>query len=314
MDDDITLNDSDVLHDMVQYANNENNISQIIGFTGTIFHPNQKETYQNGFHCSSNKFDWRNALSLPWQNGIVYEEIEKNSIHNQIKNQTTSSLNGVYKSKPWYSTPRWVWEQSKQDIELSSSSSAAAAAAASTTSTSTTSTSTTTSSNERKRKLSQSLSSSSSSSSSSSTPCNTTNKNNENQTGKVADLRIATSIKVDIIKGRMMFLHSVAMRSIPFAFNVNDIRGDDIAISGMVGKGQLGQHRVIRLLFNRIVELPAPFALCSTNGASHFQRRDDVRRRFFTSSSNVKNEEEEKEVKMKVKMKEELHVKKRPRN
>ena len=94
-------------------------------------------------------------------------------------------------------------------------------------------------------------------------------------------------MKVDIIKGRMMFLQATSLRQVSFAFNVNDIRGDDIAISGMVGQGLLGQHRVVRLLSQRILELPAPFALCATAGADHYSRRDAVRRRFFSSHQNV---------------------------
>ena len=51
MDDDFTLSDDYVLSDMVQHADIEADASQIIGFTGTIFHPNFNESYQNGFHA-----------------------------------------------------------------------------------------------------------------------------------------------------------------------------------------------------------------------------------------------------------------------
>ena len=89
---------------------------------------------------------------------------------------------------------------------------------------------------------------------------------------------------MDIIKGRMMFLHADALRSVRFAFTRDDIRGDDIAISGMLARGHMGQHRVLRCLDGRIRELPAPFALCNTalpGGTTHYSRREAVRRRFF---------------------------------
>ena len=89
---------------------------------------------------------------------------------------------------------------------------------------------------------------------------------------------------MDIIKGRMMFLRADALRSVRFAFTHDDIRGDDIAISGMLARGKRGQHRVPRCLDGRIRELPAPFALCNTvlpGGRSHYSRREEVRRRFF---------------------------------
>ena len=228
MDDDITLSDSGVIHDMFTFAENEHNEHQILGFTGTVFHPDTKETYQNGFHVSASKFCWSQAHCLKWQEGIVYEkeeekkeeEVEGRKGGGEMKKMEMKQIN-----KPWHSTPKWIWEKFKSD----------------------------------------------------------TKKNNSgvDGAGSSSNERAASSVKVDIIKGRMMFLHANALRRVSFAFDVNDIRGDDIAISGMVGQGQLGQHRVLRLLDQRILELPSPHALCSTPGASHYSRRDAVRRRFF---------------------------------
>ena len=110
--------------------------------------------------------------------------------------------------------------------------------------------------------------------------------------GTKGDVLEAEAIAVDIIKGRMMFLCTDALRSVNFAFTRDDIRGDDIAISGMLAHGQKGQHRVLRCLDGRIRELPAPFALCNTTlpgGASHYSRREAVRRRFFVSGISPVN-------------------------
>jgi hypothetical protein len=52
------------------------------------------------------------------------------------------------------------------------------------------------------------------------------------------------------------------------------------ALVGMLSRGRRGHHRIIRLLCGRIKELPAPFALCQTG--QHYQRRELVRRRFFS--------------------------------
>ena len=287
MDDDFTLSDAHVLRDLVAFAEKERNEHQIIGFTGTIFHPNVNETYQNGFHCSANKFGWSTASQLKWQEGIVYETTEEKKETEQQKEQWGGSKGRGYQSKPWHSTPRWVWEKIKPEKEemkkiASGRGRGTSGGGKSSSSRSSSSGSRGSSSNAQnmtpstgqKRKSTTSGSSSSS-------------NNNTSNTSRGADEGHATSVKVDIIKGRMMFLQATSLRQVPFAFNVNDIRGDDIAISGLVGQGLLGQHRVVRLLSQRILELPAPFALCATAGADHYSRRDAVRRRFFPSHQNV---------------------------
>lgn len=91
----------------------------------------------------------------------------------------------------------------------------------------------------------------------------------------------AQAITVDIVKGRLMLTRSDALRGLKFAFDRQDIRGDDIAVSGMLSDGKRRQHLVLRVFAGRVLELPAPFALCRTPGSDHYSRRDAVRRRFF---------------------------------
>jgi len=286
MDDDFTLADEFVLNDMVKHADLNNNEQQILGFTGTIFHPNIDETYEHGFHVNANKFSWSDATALPWQQGIVYAEescLESNGLRSsgqQIFN-ATSTLN----SRPWHSTPKWVWEQiqirKKRKLSSMSSSSSSSSSSASSSSS-----------------FSSSLSSFSSTTELSSSCSQQDIQNRDLKRGKSSkvvqhDIKsggrlavaVAVAVAVDIIKGRMMFLHTNALRKVPFTFTVNDIRGDDIAISGIVSGGTLGQHHVIRTLAHRILELPAPHALCATKGVNHYERREAVRRRYFSASS-----------------------------
>ena len=78
------------------------------------------------------------------------------------------------------------------------------------------------------------------------------------------------------------FSPSPSAQRVRLAFNCDDIRGDDIAISGMLANGERGRHRLLRCFAGRIKELPAPHALVS-NGNLHYERRENVRRRFFPS-------------------------------
>ena len=75
---------------------------------------------------------------------------------------------------------------------------------------------------------------------------------------------------------------SPSAQRVRLAFNCDDIRGDDIAISGMLANGERGRHRLLRCFAGRIKELPAPHALVS-KGNLHYERRENVRRRFFPS-------------------------------
>ena len=113
MDDDFTLSDDYVLSDMVQHADIEADASQIIGFTGTIFHPNFNESYQNGFHVNANKFNWNNSIELKWQKGIVYQTVS-NIQEKYRANSILNSNHALLKSKPWHSTPKWIWEKEEK--------------------------------------------------------------------------------------------------------------------------------------------------------------------------------------------------------
>ena len=166
------------------------------------------------------------------------------------------------KGKPWHSTPRWVWERIQQEKGQQPG-------------------------QQPQGQQQQPLSSRSSGGNSAKRK-----RMEEQQHEQCEEEKVAVAVSVDIIKGRMMFLHTNALRLVTFAFDVNDIRGDDIAISGMVGGGMTGQHRVLRMLGRRILELPAPHALCSTEGAGHYTRREAVRQRFFPHPSSTKVVEE----------------------
>ena len=254
MDDDFTLSDDYVLSDMVQHADIEADASQIIGFTGTIFHPNFNESYQNGFHVNANKFNWNNSIELKWQKGIVYQTVS-NIQEKYRANSILNSNHALLKNKPWHSTPKWIWEKEekkeqekerKKDVPLPMAAGVGVG---------------------KKRKIKE------------------LNDNNDMNAQKTETVE-AVAVAVDIVKGRMMFLHSNALRKVTFAFDVNDIRGDDICISGLVANGHFGNHRVLRTLAHRILELPAPHALCAANSANHYARREAVRRRFFTTEGN----------------------------
>eukprot|EP00940_MAST-03C_sp_MAST-3C-sp2_P003345 g3345.t1 len=96
----------------------------------------------------------------------------------------------------------------------------------------------------------------------------------------------AMALSVDLIKGRMMMMRRDALqRKLGFVFDHTDIRGDDIAVSGSLSDGQRGVHRIPRLLHRRLLELPAPHALCSSGG--HYSHRERVRQRFFKKASEL---------------------------
>ena len=88
------------------------------------------------------------------------------------------------------------------------------------------------------------------------------------------------AVRVDVIKGRTMMMRREALQSrLGLVFDHTDTRGDDIAVSGSLAQGQSRRHLIPRLFHRRLVELPAPHALCDVEG--HYERREAVRRRFF---------------------------------
>ena len=91
---------------------------------------------------------------------------------------------------------------------------------------------------------------------------------------------LVEAVRVDIIKGRMMMMRREAIqRNLGLVFDHADTRGDDIAVSGSLAEGRLSRHLIPRLFHRRLIELPAPHALCDVEG--HYEKRDKVRRRFF---------------------------------
>ena len=93
--------------------------------------------------------------------------------------------------------------------------------------------------------------------------------------------RSVEAVRVDIIKGRTMMMRTEALQThLGFVFGHSDTRGDDIAVSGSLAQGYPRHHLIPRLFHRRLVELPAPHALCDVKG--HYERRECVRRRFFT--------------------------------
>ena len=292
MDDDFTFEDDFVLRDMVRWYDKEcghglaasdgsrdgttsgaktvreQDGHTIVGFSGCVLHPNPKEVYQNGFHVNANKFAWGAAADLPWQDGIKYESSPPPpscvasaagaaaAAAAASSSAPSSSSAKRYLEKPWNSTPVWVWRAAVEEEKKQGS---------------------------RKRKRSGG--------DIGEVKDGFASKIEQKGKGQCKRLQTngsdkrATSVAVDIIKGRMMFLETTALRSVPFAFSNDDIRGDDIAISAMVAKGQRGRHRVLRCLDGRILELPAPHALCNAPGAGHYALRDSVCRRFFSIAS-----------------------------
>ena len=88
------------------------------------------------------------------------------------------------------------------------------------------------------------------------------------------------AVRVDVIKGRTMMMRREALQShLGLVFDHTDTRGDDIAVSGSLAQGKSRHHLIPRLFHRRLVELPAPHALCDVEG--HYERREAVRRRFF---------------------------------
>ena len=91
--------------------------------------------------------------------------------------------------------------------------------------------------------------------------------------------REAALLRVDVVKGRMMCMHTVALQRLNLLFGHDSIRGDDIAVCGMLARGQRHFHRLSRVLAFRMSELPAPHALCKDEG--HYIRREQVCKQFF---------------------------------
>ena len=291
MDDDFTFSDPFVLRDLVQHFERqeeksinsksqtmESRMCQVVGFAGCIFHPEPSRTYEEGFHVNANKFAWSAASKLPWQERIVYADLgvskSADGHEGEMTEATPQSRQRIneseqrLKSKPWHSIPRWIYEAMSKDPETDASTSSSSSSSSSSYVDSTPK------GNPSKRHKRRKLNGINSREDASSTASSLREKNT----------RVAEAVDVDIVKGRLMFLRADALRSVQFAFTHEDIRGDDIAICGMLAKGLKGQHRVLRCLDGRIRELPAPFALCNTalpGGSSHYSRRESVRRRFF---------------------------------
>jgi hypothetical protein len=84
------------------------------------------------------------------------------------------------------------------------------------------------------------------------------------------------TIEVDIVKGRLLsFRHSLLKNIQLGAMQSTE---DDIAISGMIGKGKI-KHWVIPNLAKRTINLPDAHATWKQDG--HFQRRDAALKEFF---------------------------------
>ena len=84
----------------------------------------------------------------------------------------------------------------------------------------------------------------------------------------------------DIILGRMMLLRSKLLRALPIPYGHPEWNTtDDIVVSGLAAAGRSRQHLRAAVFEQRLLELPAPYAVCTQPG--HYQRREVARRRWL---------------------------------
>jgi hypothetical protein len=80
IDDDLIFSDDRVLDDAVDALVGGGDPHRIVGFAGCIIHPDIEQTYKDGFHLSSIKFPWWYARELKWQDGIIYDASQYESL------------------------------------------------------------------------------------------------------------------------------------------------------------------------------------------------------------------------------------------
>ncbi len=289
LDDDLCFADPFSLRDLIDSCRSLA-VDQITGFAGTVLSPDPAaKPYGGGLQVSASKFPWHQARELAWQDIVVYAPCYRPTqmgVNRHDTNMYNPDEPGYLPPfsprlgdlrKYWHYIPPWLSNSNPHRPPGGDRETGREA--------------------EGKETLLKNLVSSEAKALRDSAGesvlepriprVSETNSMAAQVVAEKVQEETAVFLKVDVVKGRLMCLRTEALRALSLAFGPEDVRGDDIAVSGLLARGRHRHHRVARALAFRLRELPAPHALCRDD--SHTMRREVICARFFAEQLRERN-------------------------